>query len=440
MVTASHNPPEYNGYKVYWGNGAQIIPPHDAGIAACIDAVGALASVPRLEEAEARRQGLRIDLGEEVAEAYLAAIRALSLSSARRADLRLVYTPLHGVGGELALRAFAAFGFTAVETVAEQMAPDMRFPTVRFPNPEEPGALDRALARARETAADLVLANDPDADRLAVAVRRPDGTYRQLSGNQVGALLAAWTMERDRGGDERLVISTIVSTPMVGEMARALGVRYEEVLTGFKWIANRAMDRKRETGARFLFGFEEALGYSIGEVCRDKDGISAAAVFAEMAADAKARGRDVIDELDALYRRFGVYLSRQRSAQMEGATGRERIARILDTFRDRPPRTIGGLQVVRIRDYARRTIRDADGRTIGTLDLPESNVLAFELEGGTRVTARPSGTEPKIKYYFDLREPVADGEPVAEAERRANERLDALARDFLRLAEAASSG
>lgn len=300
--------------------------------------------------------------------------------------------------------------------------------------------MDLALAKARETEADLVLANDPDADRLAVAVRRPDGSWRQLNGNQIGALLAAWCMERDRGGGERLVISTIVSSPMVGEMARSMGVAYEEVLTGFKWIANRAMELKAKRGARFLFGFEEALGYSVGEICRDKDGIGAAAVFAELAADSKARGRDPVDDLADLYRRFGLYLSRQHAATMAGATGQERIERIMEALRASPPRAIAGRAVRRVRDYQRGAILDEAGEEVGRLDLPSSNVLAFELEGGTRVIARPSGTEPKIKYYFDLREEVTADESIEAAERRATRALDALERDFVRMAEEAAGG
>lgn len=435
MITASHNPPEYNGYKVYWGNGAQIVPPHDKGIAAAIAKIGPIPEIPRVEEKEARTNGLLQDLGAKEIDAYFAAIRALSLSGEGREDLTIVYTPLHGVGGKLATRALREYGFTKVHVVQKQMEPDMLFPTVRFPNPEEPGAMDLSLALAKKTNADVVLANDPDADRLAVAVRRPDGSYKQFSGNQIGVVLAGYLMQRDTKGGERSVISTIVSTPMAGEMARAFGVRYDEVLTGFKWIANRAMDMKRESGARFLFGFEEALGYSVGEVCRDKDGVSAAAIFAELAADAKARGRDPVDELDDLYRRFGVYVSRQHSATMKGAEGQAQIARIMDSFRKSPPKAIGGLPVQTIRDYKAGTI---SGASSGKLNLPSSNVLAFELEGGTRVIARPSGTEPKIKYYFDLREPVQGSEAIEQAERRANARLDALEKDFVQQAHRAA--
>ena len=437
MITASHNPPEYNGYKVYWANAAQIVPPHDKGIAATIDEAGPLAGVERVEEEEARERGLYLDLGDEVASAYLREVQALSLGGKGRDPLRVVYTPLHGVGGPLALRALRNHGFNNVYPVEDQMRADPAFPTVRFPNPEEEGAMDHALALATTLQADVVLANDPDADRLAAAVRLPDGGYRMLTGNQIGAILAGWLMERDTEG-ERLVISTIVSSPMVGVMARELGVHYDEVLTGFKWIANRAMEREQKEGLRFLFGFEEALGYSVGTICRDKDGIGAAAVFAELAADARSRGRSVLDELADLNRRFGVWLSRQHAVTLPGSSGKQRIAQLMEGFRQAPPKTIGGLAVERIRDYREKTIRAPDGASLGTLDLPASNVLAFDLEGGTRVIARPSGTEPKIKYYFDLQEPVSGGETVPVAERRALARLDELERDFVALADRAA--
>lgn len=435
MVTASHNPPEYNGYKVYWGNGAQIVPPHDHGISDAIERVGPLTDLPRMDEKEARSEGLWRDLGRATVDAYFAAISALSLSSEGRDAVSIVYTPLHGVGGALAVRALKGYGFEKVHVVSEQMEPDMNFPTVRFPNPEEEGAMDLSLAWAKKTSATLVLANDPDADRLAVAIRQEDGTYRQLSGNQIGVLLAAYLMKNDKAGGQRLVVSTIVSTPMAGAMARAMGVHYEEVLTGFKWIANKAMDRKKESNERFLFGFEEALGYSVGEVCRDKDGVSAAAVFAELAAEAASRGRSVLDELDDLYRRFGVYLSRQHAVTLQGAEGQEQIRQIMDSFRATPPKSIGGVPVETVRDYRKGTITSVQGESRGKLTLPSSNVLAFELEGGTRVIARPSGTEPKIKYYFDLREPVAEGETIEAAEARALEKLDHLEADFVRQAQ-----
>jgi phosphomannomutase len=431
MITASHNPAEYNGYKVYWGNGAQIIPPHDGGISAAIEAVGPVTDIPRLGEHEAHARGLHRWLGEDVEGAYLEAVAKLSIAEGGRDRVTIVYTPMHGVGGELAVRALSQAGFNRVHVVEEQMDPDPNFPTVRFPNPEEPGAMDLALALAARVKADLVIANDPDADRLAVAVRRGEKTV-QLTGNQLGVLMAGHLLLRDpRPPGDRLVITTIVSSPMLGRMARDLSVRYDEVLTGFKWIANRAMELEARTGTRFVFGYEEALGYSVSTVCRDKDGIGAAAVVAEMAADAKERGTDLLGDLEELYRRFGVHVSRQHSVTMPGSEGQERIRTTMARFRERPPASVGELPVEVVRDYQRGVaIR---GGTEEALELPRSNVLAWELGGGSRITLRPSGTEPKIKFYFDLRETVRPGESVVEAEARAGARLDVLQAAFLAL-------
>ncbi|WP_437629771.1 phospho-sugar mutase [Sorangium sp. So ce854] len=439
MVTASHNPPEYNGYKVYWDNAAQIIPPHDTAIATAIDAAPPADQVPRVPLDEARQRGLVRDFPADLEDAYLRAIRGLSARGDGDRGLRIVYTPLHGVGERLVRAALAQAGFTRVTSVPEQAEPDGAFPTVAFPNPEEKGAMDLAFALAKKEGADLVLANDPDVDRLAVAVRRPDGEYVQLTGNQVGVLLGHYLLTEggaQGGGDaseRRFVLASCVSTPMLGAIAAALGVHYEETLTGFKWIANRAMDIERSTGARFVFGFEEALGYTIGPVVRDKDGISAAVLLAELAAVRKAEGKTLLDELQALARAYGVYVSGQRSYTLRGVDGGERIAAIMAALRKSPPAEIGGVPVVAWRDLEART-RTTSGGAAAPLVLPPSNVLVYELEGGSRIIARPSGTEPKIKFYFDVREGVAAGEPLADAEARAGARLDALARAFSALA------
>ncbi|XYH93097.1 phospho-sugar mutase [Sorangium sp. So ce1128] len=439
MVTASHNPPEYNGYKVYWDNAAQIIPPHDTGIATAIDASPPADQVPRVPFDEARQRGLVRDFPEELEQSYLRAIRGLGVRSDGDRGLRIVYTPLHGVGNRLVRTALAQAGFTRVTSVPEQAEPDGAFPTVAFPNPEEKGAMDLAFALAKKEGADLVLANDPDVDRLAVAVRRPDGEYAQLTGNQVGVLLGHYllTEGRAQGGggatERRLVLASCVSTPMLGAIAAALGVHYEETLTGFKWIANRAIDIERSTGARFVFGFEEALGYTIGPVVRDKDGISAAAVLAELAAVRKAEGKTLLDELEALTRKYGLYMSGQRSYTLRGVDGVGKIAAIMAALRKSPPAEVGGVPVAAWRDFEARTRTSSDGRT-ESLVLPPSNVLVYELDGGSRIIARPSGTEPKIKFYFDVREEVAPDEPLGDVEARATARLDALARAFSGLA------
>lgn len=426
MVTASHNPPEYNGYKVYWGNGAQIIPPHDKGIATHIDAVAGARDVPRLGLDQARSKGLVRDVGSTVTDDYLSRVAALSLHSEGREGMRIVYTPLHGMGFPTASAALRNAGFSLIDPVPEQVEPDGAFPTVRFPNPEEEGALDLAFQLARQKNADLIIANDPDADRLSVAVPRPDGAFQQLTGNQVGVLLAHYVLaEHPNPPRNRLVVTTIVSSPMLGVIAADLGVRYVETLTGFKWIANRAMQVEAESGAVFAAGYEEALGYTIGTVVRDKDGVSAAAIFAELAAWYRLQGRSIHDQLELLYRKYGLFLSRQASLWHRGVDGADQINAMMARLRANPPSLIGGLRVQALRDYKAGIRRASDGTT-SPIDLPSSNVLAFDLEGGNRAVARPSGTEPKIKFYFDVREPVAPHEPLDAASRRAEQRLDSL--------------
>lgn len=408
MVTASHNPPEYNGYKVYWKNGAQIIPPHDLGISAAIDRVGRTDELA-MPDHEADM------IGGELQWRYLDGVRNLAVhpDAAARAKLTIAYTPLHGVGAICVEAALADAGFDDVHTEPSQREPDGAFPTVPFPNPEEDGAMDRVLALAAEKHADLVLANDPDADRLAVAI--PDGdAYRMLSGDQIGVLLADYLLTEgtgDRRGDRRLVATTIVSSQLLGKMAEQVGVDYRETLTGFKWIANAAIDH----GGTMVVGYEEALGYSVGDLVRDKDGVSAAVTFAEMTAWDKARGHSIDDRLDAIYRKYGLYLTEQVSLVRPGAEGLAEIAAVMERFRTAPPERIGEWAVTERSDIAR-----------GDRGLPKSNVLVFFLEGGRRVIMRPSGTEPKLKSYYEVREPVADGEPLAAAVERAEASLAAL--------------
>jgi phosphomannomutase len=420
MVTASHNPPEYNGYKVYWTNSAQIIPPVDHAIAEAIAKAPAAKDVPRLTMEEARARGLVQDVGAEIEERYLGTIRALAVHSDGIRSLTIVYTPMHGVGDVLARRALARAGFDRVTSVPEQQHPDADFPTVAFPNPEEKGAMDLAFALARKQDAHLVIANDPDADRLAVAVPgRAAGAYVQLTGNQVGILLGHYLLtERPPSSDRRVVLASIVSSPMLGSIARALEVHYEETLTGFKWIANRAMQLESE-GYAFVFGYEEALGYSVGDAVRDKDGISAALLVAEMCAVLAARKRTLLDELDAIYRQYGVFVSSQVSLTRKGASGAAEITALMTKLRAESPKKIGEHAVIAVSDFEMQKKTTAEGVTT-KLTFPVSNVLVFDLEGGSRIIARPSGTEPKVKFYFDVRETVAVGESVEDAEKRAN--------------------
>ena len=412
MVTASHNPPAYNGYKVYWENGAQIIPPHDVGIAAAIDAVTGAVALTDLGEARAR--GLITDLGDETEEAYLAEVLQLQVAHDVPRDVRIAYTPMHGVGAKLVELVLDRAGFARVVSEPSQREPDPDFPSVAFPNPEEKGAMDRVLALARAERADLVLANDPDADRLAVAIPDGDGGYRMLTGDQIGVLLADFLLAHAPAG-KRLVACSLVSSQMLQYVAQAYGVEHRETLTGFKWIANVAMAWKRETGGRFILGYEEALGYSVGELVGDKDGVSAAMSFAELAAWNKARGRTVAEHLDDLYRRVGLFVTEQVSNTLAGAAGLAAIARGMASFRSAPPAGLAGFAVERVEDLAR-----------GEGGLPPADVLVFRLAGGRRVIMRPSGTEPKLKSYYEVRVAVGAGEPMAAARARGLAELATL--------------
>lgn len=416
MVTASHNPPQDNGYKVYWSNGAQIVPPHDAGISAAIDAVDEVVEPLPLDE-------LPIEpIPATVRERYLQRVMDLRVHDAN--GLRVVYTAMHGVGKQDIVEVLHRAGHTDLHLVAEQVEPDGHFPTVSFPNPEEPGALDLAMDLATKVDADLIIANDPDADRLAVAIPEA-GEWRQLTGNQVGVLLAADQIANCPGEPDqrRMVSTTIVSTGMLRRIAEAQDVDYVETLTGFKWIANAAIVVDGR-GDRFLLGFEEALGYSAGSVVRDKDGVSAALLLVDLAASLKAEGKTLRDGINALYRTYGVYVTRQNAIKLPGEEGAQRIRAALAGLREDPPTTLGGVQVVRVRDLLTGVATSTDGST-EAIDLPRSNVLAFDLADGGSVLARPSGTEPKIKFYGEVRQDVGEG-TVAEAEAEATTRVAAL--------------
>ncbi|MEU8359122.1 phospho-sugar mutase [Nonomuraea sp. NPDC048882] len=397
-VTASHNPPRDNGYKVYWGDGSQIVPPLDAEISAAIDAVG------RVDEL-AQDSGWT-ELGDEIVDAYLRAVTALPLGDAR--ELRVAYTPLHGVGAATLTAAFQAAGFDSPVTVEEQREPDPDFPTVAFPNPEEPGAMDLAIVLAAKTEADLIVANDPDADRCAVGVPLPGGGARMLTGDEVGGLLAEHVLTHTTS--DRMVATTIVSSTLLGKIAQAHGVRYGETLTGFKWII--------KAGPGLVFGYEEAIGYSVGSDAglpvRDKDGIGAALTVAAIAAAARRDGRTLLDLLDDQARRHGLHATSQLSFRVSDLS---LITAAMSRLRTDPPETLGGLTVKRADDLAR-----GDG------GLPPTDGLRYLLAGGARVVVRPSGTEPKLKCYLEAVVPVTT--TPAEARARAAEQLASIRTDL----------
>lgn len=367
VVTASHNPPADNGYKVYLGDGAQIVPPHDTGISERIGAVDAtsVALAPPDDPLIERLDGSLVDR-------YVAAAPRVR----RRPDVPgvpVAYTAMHGVGGEVLLRVFEAAGFPAPAVVAAQFEPDGTFPTVAFPNPEEPGAMDLLLAVAAETGAHLAIANDPDADRLGAAIPQPDGSWRRLGGDEIGWLLADYLLA-STDGDDRLVVTTLVSSSLLAEMAAAHGVHSAETFTGFKWIARHVLDHPE---LRFVLGYEQALGYLVAGQPLDKDGITAALALAEVAAVAAAEGRALQQWLDDIAARYGRHVLADASVRMDPATAAAKVrAMIAD-----PPGEIGGRAV------------------LGTEEYPEADLLRFELEGDVRVQIRPSGTEPKVKLY-----------------------------------------
>ncbi|WP_406838633.1 phospho-sugar mutase [Streptomyces sp. AHU1] len=394
-VTASHNPPRDNGYKVYLGDGSQIVPPADAEIAAEIAAVRALADVPRPDSGWET-------LGEDVLDAYLARTDAVLAEGSPR-TARTVYTAMHGVGKDVLLAAFARAGFPEPVLVAEQAEPDPDFPTVAFPNPEEPGAMDLAFAAARAAEPDLVIANDPDADRCAVAVR--DGAdWRMLRGDEVGALLAEHLVRRGARG---VFAESIVSSSLLGRIAEGAGLPYEETLTGFKWIA-------RVEGLRF--GYEEALGYCVDpEGVRDKDGITAALLITELASELKERGRTLLDLLDDIAVAYGLHATDQLSVRVEDLSV---IANAMRRLREQPPTELAGLAITKAEDLTR-----------GTDKLPPTDGLRYTLDGA-RVIVRPSGTEPKLKCYLEVVVPVGGHDGLPEAHAKAAELLTAIKRDL----------
>ena len=419
VVTASHNPASDNGYKVYWSQGAQIVAPLDAEIAAAAAAVPAGADLPL--------GGDIADLGAELSEAYLAATLPLVRPGPR--DLRIAYTPLHGVAGRMLQGLLRRAGFDDLHVVPSQFEPDPDFPTVGFPNPEEPGAMDAVLDLASAIAADLVLANDPDGDRIAVAVPAPSGGFQPLTGDEIGCVLAEALLARTAG--PATVATTVVSSQLLARIAQSHGADYAETLTGFKWLAGAAAEAEA-AGRPLVLAYEQALGVMCGSVVRDKDGLSAALVMAALAAERKAVGSSILAALDELAVRHGLHLTTGRSARLEGAEGQAAIASALARLRSEPPSSIAGVEVIAWDDHAAGSRRRADG-AVEVLATPPTDLLGFRLADGSRAQVRPSGTEPLLKAYLEIVEPVTDGD-VAAARTSGTARLERLADAFADLA------
>lgn len=449
-VTASHNPPEYNGYKVYFSDGAQVVEPHASGIIAEVDRVQSGAYEPLPPE----KQGKRVTLSTETDAAYMDRLESLVLDPElirKQKDLRMVYTPLHGVGAVIIKPMLARLGFQ-LSTVAEQEIPDGRFPTVKSPNPESAEALTMAMAQAETEGADIVLATDPDDDRMGVAARDASGTLQLLSGNQIGSLMAWYRAKRlfelgilnQENRARAVIIKTFVTTDLQKAIADKFGVPCVETLTGFKYIGaklekyelgipeeSRRDYRKlseEETRALrlkyssfYIFGGEESYGYSGSDFVRDKDGNAAVVMFAEVAAHAKSEGITVLQLLDRIYAEFGFYLERNESLTFEGAEGATKIRALIESFIGHPPTEINGRKVRHVRDFSRDDIHDVEGDLI-----PRESMLLLELEGGWKIAVRPSGTEPKIKFYLFGMEPPRTGDALPEVKKRVSDQLATL--------------
>lgn len=418
VITASHNPPADNGYKVYGGNAAQIIPPEDEQIAAGIASSGPANRVSRQLDVFSGGSARVNTVPGDVVERYFEEVDG-TRPSPQQSSLTFVYTPLHGVGGEVVDRLFRRAGHTGLRMVTEQSAPDGRFPTVRFPNPEEEGALDLALAMARAEEAAAVLANDPDADRLAAAVPTVSSAggaeWRLLTGNELGALLGDFVLRNWRSEQRPIVVNSIVSSPMLARIARAHGARHEVTLTGFKWIVDAGLTLERSGEGRFAFGYEEALGYTIGRTVRDKDGISAALVLADLIAEETKAGRTLLDRLVDIWQTSGIWVSAQLSIVRGGVSGGEAIQAAVARLADSPPQQVGGFEVAEVTDFR----KGGEDRPpwLGAQDL-----VSIDLGDPGRLLVRPSGTEPKLKIYSDLVQ-AAGAEPHDQ-----QRRLLALAR------------
>lgn len=422
MITASHNPPEYNGYKVYWSDGGQLVPPHDKAV---IDEVRQVAADAVLFDAD---PGRIHELGTEVEEAYLEKLKGVSLGNSGKKDLKIVFTSIHGTAITLMPQALKALGFENVQSVQQQSVPDGSFPTVKSPNPEEAEALDMAVQQAEKTGADLVIGCDPDADRVGIAVRDHTGDLTLLNGNQTAAvliyyLLESWKAQGKLTG-QQFIAETIVTSDLLQEMAKAYGVDCQICLTGFKWIAD--LIRKEEGKKTFIGGGEESYGYLVGDFVRDKDAIGSAALIAEAAAWAKAKGSSFFGELEAIHLRFGLYEESLKSVTKKGMDGAAAITAMMDRLRSTPPTALADSKVIRIKDFEKGVEHDLISGSSTTIDLPRSNVLQFFTEDGYKITARPSGTEPKIKFYISLRSEVGNTEELRERRvelKKLNEQL-----------------
>ncbi|MFH0759135.1 MAG: phospho-sugar mutase [Bacteroidota bacterium] len=426
MVTASHNPKEYNGYKVYWEDGGQIINPHDVNIIREVQKIKSIGEVKFDGEKESI-----IALGEEMDALFISEVVRQSLQPeviAAHSDVKIVYTPIHGTGVRMVPRALKEMGFKNIYNVPEQDVVDGNFPTVLSPNPEEPAALDLALQKANEVGADLVMASDPDADRVGIAIRDDRGELMLVNGNQTAALLTYYLLsqwsKRGKLTGREYIVKTVVTTELIADMARYYKVPYWDVLTGFKFIAD--IIRRKEETMQFIGGGEESYGFMIGDFVRDKDAVTACSMLAEMAAWARSQGKSLYDILLDMYLEFSLYRESLINVVRKGKSGAEEIQQMMERFRSDPPKSLAGSPVAVIHDYLEQASTDiASGRKT-FIDLPKSNVLQFLLEDGSKISVRPSGTEPKIKFYFSVKDSLDKREDYNKVKTDLDARIERM--------------
>ena len=423
-ITASHNPPEYNGYKVYWEDGAQFTPPHDKGVTEEVLAIEDLSTVKTTDEASATAAGLYQVIGQEIDDKYIAQVKAQVVNQKAIDEMQdqitIVYTPLHGTGNIPARRVMKEIGSTHVYVVPEQELPNGDFPTVSYPNPEAKEAFELGLKLAKEKDADLVLATDPDADRLGVYVKdTKSGEYIPLTGNMSGSLLCEYVLSQKQAAGkipaDGQVVKSIVSTNLIDAVAKSYGAELIEVLTGFKWIGKQILKNETTGHGTYLFGMEESYGCLIGTYARDKDAISATAALCEAAAYYKQKGMTLWDAMIAMYEKYGYYKDAVKAIGLSGIEGLAKIQSIMETLRNNTPTEVGGYKVTSARDYKLDTIKNMATGEVKPTGLPSSNVLYYDLEDGAWICVRPSGTEPKIKFYFGVK-----GTSLKDAEEKEN--------------------
>jgi len=430
VCTASHNPKEYNGYKAYWNDGGQLVPPHDKNVIAEVEKIGDVNEV----KWTGNDSNITI-IGKEVDDAYIAMAKSLSVYPeviAAQKDLKIVYTPIHGSGIKLVPPVLKEYGFEQVHIVAEQATPDGNFPTVAYPNPEERETMSIGLKKAEELNADILCGTDPDSDRVGIGVKDTEGKWVLMNGNQTAVLAFNYMIEsrREKGiaRPNDMVVKTIVTTNMIDVIAEKNGVKCYNVLTGFKWIAE--LIKEKEGSEHYIIGGEESYGLMIGSEIRDKDAVSAVAILCEMAAYEKNKGRSLFEKLLDLYVQYGYYQEDLISITKKGMNGQQEIADMMEGFRKQPPQELAGSRVVHLLDYQTQVKTDLASGATEPIALPKSNVLQFITEDGSKISARPSGTEPKIKFYFSVKTPLASVDKFAEAQAAARDKIAAIIADM----------